>query len=65
MEDYDVDDLFQDAADFVQTAVAVKKTSFGAKSAQLNLYGLYKQALIGPCNTKRPGFLDVSGRAKC
>ncbi|GAX74207.1 hypothetical protein CEUSTIGMA_g1656.t1 [Chlamydomonas eustigma] len=64
MDDTEIDYLFQVAADFVQYAVAAKNSSFGAKSTRLNLYGLYKQALTGCCNTKKPGFLDVSGRAK-
>jgi len=28
------------------------------------LYGLYKQATVGPCNVKRPSFIDVVGRSK-
>ena len=30
----------------------------------LELYGLYKQATAGDCSGKRPGMLDVKGRAK-
>ena len=30
----------------------------------LVLYGLYKQATIGDCNTDRPGFLDFKGKSK-
>jgi len=30
----------------------------------LELYGLYKQASEGDVSTKRPGMLDVKGRAK-
>lgn len=30
----------------------------------LELYGLYKQALVGDCNTDKPGFLDFKGKAK-
>jgi diazepam-binding inhibitor (GABA receptor modulator, acyl-CoA-binding protein) len=30
----------------------------------LELYGLYKQASEGDVSTKRPGMLDIKGRAK-
>ena len=30
----------------------------------LILYGLFKQATIGDCNTDRPGLLDPKGKAK-
>lgn len=30
----------------------------------LILYGLYKQATIGNCNTNKPGFLDFKGKSK-
>ena len=30
----------------------------------LNLYGLYKQAIVGDNNTSKPGFLDMKGKAK-
>lgn len=32
--------------------------------AMLKLYGLFKQASIGTCNTKKPGMMDFVGRAK-
>ena len=31
---------------------------------RLRLYGLYKQALEGPCSSGRPPFWDLQGRAK-
>ena len=31
---------------------------------RLSLYGCYKQATVGQCNTKRPGMFDQVGRAK-
>ncbi|KAH7291996.1 hypothetical protein KP509_29G046000 [Ceratopteris richardii] len=31
---------------------------------KLILYGLFKQATVGDCNTSRPGFLDLKGKAK-
>ena len=30
----------------------------------LSLYGLYKQAECGDCNTEKPGFFDPKGSAK-
>lgn len=30
----------------------------------LKLYGLFKQATVGPNTTTRPGFLDMTGKAK-
>lgn len=30
----------------------------------LELYGLYKQATVGDCNTERPGIFDFKGKAK-
>ncbi|KAI9015127.1 acyl CoA binding protein-domain-containing protein [Gaertneriomyces semiglobifer] len=31
---------------------------------KVELYGLYKQATVGPCDTQRPGWFDVAGRYK-
>lgn len=30
----------------------------------MDLYGLYKQATVGDCNTSKPGMLDFVGKAK-
>ena len=30
----------------------------------LKLYGLYKQATVGDCNTEKPGMLDLKGKSK-
>ena len=35
-----------------------------ADDGKLKLYGLYKQATIGDCNTEKPGMLDFKGKAK-
>ena len=50
---------FQDAVDRVQNLP--KKPG---NDALLELYGLYKQATSGDVSGKRPGMLDVKGRAK-
>ena len=55
---------FQAAADHVQAQVTAKSPTFCDRTAQLSLYGLYKQALVGTCNVKKPGMLDLAGRAK-
>ena len=50
---------FQDAQQRVQ--------GLGARPANdtlLELYGLYKQATVGDVQGKRPGLLDLKGRAK-
>jgi diazepam-binding inhibitor (GABA receptor modulating acyl-CoA-binding protein) len=39
-------------------------TSLPAPATLLELYGLYKQATAGDATGKRPGFLDLKGRAK-
>jgi acyl-CoA-binding protein len=35
-----------------------------SSDTKLSIYGLYKQAEVGPCKTDRPGFFDQVGRAK-
>ncbi|XP_052872102.1 acyl-CoA-binding protein [Anopheles cruzii] len=30
----------------------------------LEIYGLYKQATVGDCNTEKPGLLDFKGKSK-
>jgi acyl-CoA-binding protein len=59
-----MDALFHKAADHVQAQVSVRNPAFNGKDLQLSIYALYKQALVGPCNVKKPGFLDPAGRAK-
>lgn len=33
-------------------------------SKKLEIYSLYKQGMIGDCNTSRPGTFDFKGKAK-
>ena len=50
---------------FKQYSEDVKKIkNKPSDSDLLILYGLYKQATIGNCNTDRPGFLDFKGKSK-
>ena len=52
-------------SEFEKAAEAVKKlTTRPTNEELLDLYGLYKQATIGDCDTDRPGLLDPKGRAK-
>ncbi|MEQ8455461.1 MAG: acyl-CoA-binding protein [Sandaracinaceae bacterium] len=50
---------FQSAVDRVQ-----KLPKKPGNDALLELYGLYKQATTGDVSGKRPGMLDLRGRAK-
>ena len=52
-------------ARFEAAAAAVKKlTQDPGNDVKLELYALYKQALEGDVQGKRPGFSDMIGRAK-
>ena len=57
----DLDDAFEAAAAMV-ASVAGSDTL--KTDALLQLYGLYKQATSGPCDTFRPSFFDRKARAK-
>ena len=50
---------FEEAQQKVQTL-----SSRPDNDTLLNLYALYKQGTVGDVNGKRPGMLDVKGRAK-
>jgi acyl-CoA-binding protein len=51
--------------DFATAQERVKKLSTRPSNDQLlALYGLYKQATEGDVSGKRPGMLDLKGRAK-
>ncbi|XP_024917390.1 acyl-CoA-binding protein isoform X2 [Cynoglossus semilaevis] len=51
--------------EFDKLAEDVKKVkSKPADQELLDLYGLYKQAVVGDVNTDRPGMLDFKGKAK-
>lgn len=55
---------FHAAADHLAAAVTSNGSGTFNDSAKLGLYGLYKQAMVGKCNTSKPGILNMSGRAK-
>lgn len=50
---------FTKAANHLQKLVATLDNN-----TLLELYGLYKQGLEGPCNTSRPSWYDVRGKSK-
>ena len=54
-----------EVTDFESAVTAVQGLSRDpGNDVKLRLYGLYKQATSGDVTGKRPGFLDVVGRAK-
>ena len=51
--------------EFSAAAAAAKAfTSLPTNDELLELYGYFKQATIGDCNTTRPGMFDLKGKAK-
>ena len=50
--------------DFEKAIARANSLPTQAPNSQLNLYGLFKQATRGDVNGKRPGMLDLRGRAK-
>jgi acyl-CoA-binding protein len=51
--------------EFSEAQILVKKlTKMPATTELLDLYALYKQATVGDVQGKRPGMLDMKGRAK-
>lgn len=52
-------------ADFIKATEDVKQLGFKPSNDELlELYGLFKQSIIGDNNTPQPGFLDLQGKAK-
>ncbi|KDD74378.1 hypothetical protein H632_c1359p1 [Helicosporidium sp. ATCC 50920] len=58
----DEDDAFASAVEVVQV-LATSGVPLPDDLALL-LYGLYKQATVGPCKQPKPAFYDLKGRAK-
>lgn len=50
--------------DFEDAKVRVMSLPSAGPEVQLKLYGLYKQSTAGDVSGKRPGMLDIRGRAK-
>lgn len=55
-----------DSSAYFDKAVAlVASGAFNASDDdKLKLYGFFKQATVGKCNTSRPGFFDFVGKSK-
>mgnify|MGYP001028432497 CR=1 FL=1 len=56
----EVEEVFNEAVTLITTAQPPNLTD----ADKLSLYGYYKQANEGKCNTKRPGMFDFTGKAK-
>mmetsp|Transcript_6245 Transcript_6245/g.20909 ORF Transcript_6245/g.20909 Transcript_6245/m.20909 type:complete len:91 (-) Transcript_6245:140-412(-) len=51
-------------SEFQTHAELVKKYKQCTNDEQLELYGWFKQATVGDCNTERPGMFDLKGGYK-
>ncbi|XP_049438997.1 acyl-CoA-binding domain-containing protein 7 [Epinephelus fuscoguttatus] len=52
-------------AEFEKMAADVKNVKTRPTDQELlDLYGLYKQSVVGEINTERPGITDLKGKAK-
>eukprot|EP00297_Palpitomonas_bilix_P014106 CAMPEP_0113917388 /NCGR_PEP_ID=MMETSP0780_2-20120614/32708_1 /TAXON_ID=652834 /ORGANISM="Palpitomonas bilix" /LENGTH=228 /DNA_ID=CAMNT_0000916959 /DNA_START=217 /DNA_END=903 /DNA_ORIENTATION=+ /assembly_acc=CAM_ASM_000599 len=51
-------------ATFEDAAEAARSLTGLSNQQKLELYSLFKQATVGDCDTKRPGFFDMTGKAK-
>ncbi|XP_056142520.1 acyl-CoA-binding domain-containing protein 7 [Lampris incognitus] len=52
-------------AEFEKMAEDVKKVKTRPTDQELlDLYGLYKQAIVGDINIDKPGMMDMKGKAK-
>jgi hypothetical protein len=58
-----LDELFHAAADHLAQLVTANASSV-PDAVKLKLYGLYKQATVGPCNASKPAFWDRAGVSK-
>ncbi|XP_010267531.1 PREDICTED: acyl-CoA-binding domain-containing protein 1 [Nelumbo nucifera] len=64
VESTELDEAFSAATAFVAAAAADRLSQKVSNDIQLQLYGLYKIATEGPCNTPQPSALKISARAK-
>lgn len=58
-----VDELFHAAADHLAQLVTANPASV-PDAVKLQLYGLYKQAIVGQCSTPKPVFWDRAAVSK-
>jgi hypothetical protein len=59
----ELDEMFDAASIYVEQAVMSGATLF-TDNMKLKLYGLYKQATVGPCTASKPYLWDFKGKAK-
>ena len=55
---------FEDATARMSSNDIADQVSALSNEDKLELYGLFKQATVGDCNTERPGMFDPKGKAK-
>jgi diazepam-binding inhibitor (GABA receptor modulator, acyl-CoA-binding protein) len=53
---------FEGAAKRLEANAGISESLSNEK--KLEIYSLYKQGMIGDCNTDKPGMLDFKGKAK-
>ena len=53
---------FEAAAKRLEANAGISESLSNEK--KLEIYSLYKQGMIGDCNTSKPGMLDFKGKAK-
>jgi diazepam-binding inhibitor (GABA receptor modulating acyl-CoA-binding protein) len=59
------DEIEQLSAQFEKAISLVGQGAFKASDGdKLKLYGFFKQATVGKCNTPKPGFFDFVGKSK-
>jgi diazepam-binding inhibitor (GABA receptor modulator, acyl-CoA-binding protein) len=57
------EDAMRDMFDITAQFISESKIA-ASDELKLQLYGYYKQATVGDCNTVKPGLLDFVGKAK-
>ncbi|PIA48889.1 hypothetical protein AQUCO_01300054v1 [Aquilegia coerulea] len=60
----ELDEIFSAATAFVAASASDRLAQKVSNEKQLQLYGFYKIATEGPCNTPQPSALNMSARAK-
>lgn len=64
IESTELDEAFSAATAFVAAAAADRTASKVSNELQLQLYGLYKVAIEGPCTAPQPSAIKITARAK-
>lgn len=64
VESTELDEVFSAATAFVAATAADKTSQKVSSDLQLQLYGLYKIAIEGPCSVPQPSAIKMTARAK-